>query len=244
MKNVKLILEYDGSRYQGFKRRDSRKTISSKIQEAFFRATGEQIDVIAAVNTDTGVHAASQTVNFKTQAPLSPKEIMSLFNRTLPMDIAVTQAVLMPERFHAALNLKSCAYTFYIDMGQIPDVFRQKHCLHYPTALDIRAIEEAGRLLCGTHDFAAFSSVHTKKSTIRSLTGVELSTDNSGTKLELYLSANNFLHLMPQLIIGTLLDIGSGKRTAEDIHKILDGALPCSAPCPACGLFLSETNYI
>lgn len=244
MRNIKLLIEYDGTRYQGFTRRDSSKTISYKLQEALLRVTGKEVDLTGAVKTDPGVHATAQTVHFLTDTLLSLRELKTALNRNLPMDIAVTGISEMPSRFHAALNLKSCAYTYLLDTGHVPDIFTGKYALHFPAPLHTKAIEAAARQLCGTHDFACFSAGKNKKSTVRSISELVLYTSESSSQLHLYICADSFLRLMPQLIVGTLLDIGTGKRSPEDITAILEGTSKCSAPSPALGLCLMETNYV
>ena len=228
MRNIKLLIEYDGTRYQGFTRRDSGKTISYKLQEALLRVTGKEVDLTGAVKTDPGVHATAQTVHFLTDTPLSLRELKTALNRNL----------------HAALNLKSCAYTYLLDTGRVPDIFTGKYALHFPAPLHTKAIEAAARQLCGTHDFACFSAGKNKKSTVRSISELVLYTSESSSQLHLYICADSFLRLMPQLIVGTLLDIGTGKRFPEDITAILEGTSKCSAPSPALGLCLMETNYV
>lgn len=244
MRNIKLILEYDGTRYQGFARRDSEKTVSYKLQDALLHVAGDYTGFAGAVKTDTGVHAAAQAVSFLTDSDLTLREIKSSLNKTLPMDIAVAKISEMPPRFHAAMNLKSCAYTCQLDIGRVPDVFNGKYALHFPEPLDTKAMESAARHLCGTHDFACFSTGKMKKSTVRSVSELILYTSESAQKLQFYLRADSFLRLMPQLIMGTLLDIGTGKRAPGDIPAILNGLQESSPPvAPSC-LCLVETNYV
>lgn len=244
MRNIKLLIEYDGTRYQGFARRDSNKTVSYKIQETLWRVVGEDATFAGAVKTDPGVHATAQTISLVTGSPLSLRELKSALNRSLPMDITVTDIVEMPSRFHAALNLKSCAYTYLLDTGRIPDIFTGKYALHFPEPLDTKAIEAAARHLCGTHDFACFSTGKVKKSTVRSISELVLYISEFSSQLHFFICADSFLRLMPQLIIGTLLDIGTGKRSPDDIPAIFEGTLKSSPPCPSLGLCLVETNYV
>lgn len=244
MRNIKLLLEYDGTRYQGFTRRDADKTVSRKLQDTLLRITGEDIVLAGAVKTDTGVHATAQTISFAAGTALSLPELKTALNRNLPMDIAVTEIDEMPPRFHAAMNLKSCAYACQIDTGRIPDIFTGKYALHVPEPLNTKAIEAAARHLCGTHDFACFSAGKSRKSTVRSISELILYTSAPSSQLQFYICADHFLRLMPQLIVGTLLDIGTGKRTPADIPAIFGGTQKSSAPCSPAGLCLVETNYL
>lgn len=244
MRNIKLLIEYEGTKYQGFIRRDSDKTISAKLSSAILRVTGEEPEIHAAVKTDALVHALSQTVNFKTNCMLPVNDIKNALNKTLPMNIAVIEAFEMPLRFHASYQLKSCAYLYRLDLGMVPDLFTRRYTLHYPHALNTKAIEAASRYLCGTHDFIGFSSGKHKKSTVRSISELSLYFGPSENQLQFYICADNFLRKMPQLIVGTLLDIGTGARAPEDILDILNGSQKSSAPVPPLGLCLSETNYV
>lgn len=244
MRNIKLIIEYEGTRYQGFVRQDSDKTISSKLSAAILRVTGEEPEIHAAVKTDAYVHALAQTVNFKTDTKLPVHDIKNALNKILPMDIAVTDILEMPPRFHASYQLKSCAYLYRLELGNVPDLFTRRYTLHFPHALNTKSIEAAGRYLCGTHDFSGFSSGKQKKSTKRSVSELSLYFGPSENQLQFYICADSFLRKMPQLIIGTLLDIGTGLRAPEDILEILNGSQKSSSPASPIGLCLSETNYI
>lgn len=246
MQNIKLTLEYDGTRYQGFAKKNSSATVSGKLSEAIRQITGEDAELFAAVKTEPGIHAKCQTVNFKLHHDWNPdklSDLCSALNRRLPMDIAVRTAEIVSERFHSALNLKSCSYTCHIDIGEIPDVFVRSYAMHFPEALDIQAMSEASMLLCKKHDFAAFSAGKTKKSTVRTITELTLSSDNNGQSLCFTMTADSFLRLMPQLLIGTLLEIGTGKKKVQDIPRILSGEMPCGSPALAKAFCLTETNY-
>lgn len=247
MYNIKLGLEYDGTRYQGFEKKNSSASVSNKLSESLRQITGEEIMLFAAVKTDSGVHASHQTVNFKLHQEYPADSLAALctrLNHRLPMDIRVISASLVPERFHAALNLHSCTYTCRIDTGIVPNVFTRGFAVHFPEALDIPAMSEAAKLLCKKHDFAAFSSGKTKKSTVRTITELTLSSGNEGQELIFTLTADGFLRLMPQLLVGTLLDIGTGKKKIQDIPRILSGEMPCGNPFPAKAFCLTETNYL
>lgn len=244
MQNIKLILEYDGTRYRGFSARNSSNTIHEKLTNALTRLTSEDISLYGAVQTDPGVHAKSQTVHFKPENPWSCDRLIKELNHILPKDIAVRDATVVPERFHAALNLVSCTYVCRIDTRRIPDPFCRNYTCHLPYPLDIDAMRQAAFLLCGTHDFTPFSSGRTKKSCIRSLTDIELITTAEGAFLELIFTADSFLRRMPQLMAGTLVDIGLGKLKPEDIKRIFSGELTCASFLPSGAFCLTETNYL
>lgn len=244
MKNIKLTLQYDGTRYQGWQRSGKNKnlrTISEKITDTLERITGEEPELFCAVRTEPGVHASCQTVNFKTAASLSPSELRRTLNHYLPLDIAVLSAEEVPERFHSVLHLRSVTYTYFLLTGPVPDPFRRKYTCHYPYPLDISAMESAADALCGVHDFQCFSSGKTKKGTEKKIQDIQICP--SDTELAIRLTGNAFLHQMPGRIIGTLLEIGRGTRLPSSIPAIFSGQEVSSQTAPLYALHLTETQY-
>lgn len=282
MRNIKLTLEYDGSRYNGFiqpPKKGNKTTVSGKITDVLSRM--ESADTVANTATNTtadtatdlpidfptdlstgfsalfcgertapGVHALQQTVNFKTDSALSVGEIRTYLNHYLPQDIVVSEAVETADRFHAELNARSRTYEYRIICSAFPDVFFRKYAHFLSQPLDIAAMDHAAGLLTGKHDFAAFSSGKTKKSTVRELYSIDfettdISTDNEPDREEIriYLKANGFLQKMPLSLIGTLLDIGLGKRTPDCIKQIFSRQEDPSHSAVAHALFLKEIEY-
>ncbi len=228
MRNIKLILEYDGTRYQGWQqpgKKDPSGTISGRLTGTLCRMTGEEIELFCAARTEPGVHASCQTVSFKTASRIPVPEIRRELNQYLPQDIAVLQAEEVPERFHASLNLLSQTYTYRIHTGAVMDVFRRKYMFHVPR-----------------HDFRCLSSGRTKKSCEKELLSAEI-VSPAEEELRIVLEASSFLHQMPRLIAGTLLDVGTGVRGAACIPAILSSREPASRPAPPAGLCLTQTRY-
>lgn len=244
MQNIKLSLEYDGTRYQGFMKKNSSDTVYHKLSEGIRRITGEDTELFAALKTEPGVHAKAQTINFRLSHPYDPEKLKFQLNRLLPMDIAIRESLEVPPRFHAALNLTSCTYLCQIDTGTVPNIFSQAYAMHIPGPLDLDAMETAAAMLGGTHDFAAFSAGKHKKSTLCTLTEITLSAEPDGKSLTLLMRADKFLRKMPQLLVGTILDIGLAKRAATDIPRIFSGEMPCSAPAPSPAFCLIDTSYL
>lgn len=246
MRNIKITLEYDGSRYSGWKRmgkEESSNTIEIKICEVLKKMTKEDIELFCASRTETGVHAYAQVVHFKTMSAMEPYEIKHYLNRYLPMDIAALDVEEKPERFHCALNAKSRTYLYRIAIGEVPSVFERKYtyyCFHKP---DIEKMKEAADKLIGRHDFKKFSTVKKSKSTIKEIFDISIYKDPE--ELQISMCANDFLHNMPRMIASTLIDIGLSKRPVTDIDAILNPGSPetASAPAAAQGLFLSEICY-
>lgn len=246
MRNIKLTMEYDGSRYSGWQRLgkgESDNTIEKKLLEIINKMTGETVEINCGCRTEAGVHAYAQTVNFKTGTNQKQYEIKNYFNRYLPMDIAVTDVQEMPERFHASLNAISKTYLYRIAIGDAPSVFDRKYtyyCFHKP---DIDRMKKAAQLLTGRHDFKDFSSVKKNKSTQKEIYLIDIYQD--AKEIQITIKANDFLHNMARMIVSTLLDIGLENRSIDDIPEIFDSASAQtgSAPASAQGLFLQEVEY-
>ena len=244
MRNIKLTLEYDGSRYNGWQRLgkdDNSGTIETKLLEVIKKMSGEAAELNCAARTETGVHAHGQVVNFKTTSPMKLYEIKNYFNRYLPMDIAVIDIEEMPEKFHASLNVKSITYLYRISMGDVPSVFERKYMYYSFKKPDIDKMIIASQALLGKHDFKYFSTVKKSKSTTKEITAIDIYGDEN--EIQITITANSFLHNMARMMVGTLLDIGLSNRPISDIEKILAGTTPASAPAKPQGLFMEEAAY-
>lgn len=244
MHTIKLVLEYDGSRYQGWQRLgkgESSNTIANKVTEVLHKMTCEEIELFCGARTEVGVHAYGQTVHFKTSNDMKPYEICHYLNRFLPMDIAVLSAEEMPERFHASLNAKSRTYLYRVTLGEVPSVFERKYTYYAFKAPEIAVMQQAAIHLAGTHDFLNFSTVKKNKSTEKTIQNLTISGNEK--EIQIRLKANDFLHNMPRMLVGTLLDIGLGKRKADCIDAIFAGTEEASVPCEPKGLFLESVEY-
>lgn len=243
MHNIKLTLEYDGSRYQGWQRAagESTNTVSNKLLEVIHKMTAEDVELYCGARTEVGVHAYEQTVSFKTTSDMKPYEIQQYLNRYLPMDIAVLTAEEMPERFHASLNAVSKTYLYRIAIGDVPSVFERKYTYYAFKTPDITVMQQAAIQLIGKHDFKNFSTVKKSKSTEKEMYEIKIYGD--ADEIQISMRAKDFLHNMPRIIAGTLLDIGLGKRKKECIEAIFSGEEAASAPCDPKGLFLQEIEY-
>lgn len=245
MRNIKLTIEYDGSRYQGWTRlgkNESNNTISNKIQDVLKKMTGEyMIDLNCGCRTEVGVHAYAQVANFKTECDMSLLDIKHYLNRYLPMDIAITDVEAVPERFHSQLNATSKTYVYRMTVTDVPSVFDRKHTYHCFKKPDKLAMQEAASQLTGVHDFKNFSTVKKTKSTIREIYSIDIYDD--GEEMQILIHADDFLHNMARIIITTLLEIGFGTRHEDEIEEIFDGEIAPSAPCDPKGLYLQEVSY-
>lgn len=246
MRNIKLTLEYDGGRYQGWQRLgkdESTNTISNKLIEVLKKMTNEEIELFCGARTEVGVHAYGQTVNFKTTTDMTLVAIKRYLNRYLPMDIAVLDIEEKPERFHASLNAVSRIYLYRVAVSEVPNVFERKYTYHSFHKPDTNLMKQAALLLIGKHDFRKFSTVKKSKATEKEILDINIYEDME--EIQITLEANDFLHNMPRMILSTLLDIGLGVRKKEEIYDILDtqSQVIASAPCDPKGLYLQEVIY-
>ena len=246
MRNIKLTIEYDGSRYNGWKRLEKGEgitTIESKLLSVIQKMTNENVELFCGSRTEVGIHAYAQVANFKTNSKMKAYEMKQYFSRYLPRDIAITNVEEKPERFHASLNAKSRTYVYRIAIGDVPSVFDRKYtyyCFHTP---DVELMQEAADQLVGKHDFRKFSTVKKTKSTEKEIYSIDITKEEREIKITM--RANDFLHNMARMIVGTLLDIGLEERRYDIIHDILDPKSDefASEPAEPHGMFLQEIEY-
>ena len=221
---------------------ESGNTISNKITEVLKKMTEEDdLELFCGCRTEVGVHAYAQIANFRTSCSISTQNIKHYLNRYLPMDIAITDIEEMPERFHAQLNAKRKVYVYRMITGAVPSVFDRKyayHCFRHPNK---ELMDEAADLLIGKHDFRNFTSAGKSKSTVKEIYNIEIYADPE--EMQITIEANDFLHNMQRLIIGTLIDIGLEKRPVSDIRAIFRGEESASLPCDPKGMYLQEIQY-
>lgn len=245
MRNIRLLLQYEGSRYQGWQRQQSTdNTIQGKLEVLLSRMCGETITLSGSGRTDAGVHALGQVANFHTECQMPVEEMLAYINRYLPEDIAVVEIAEAPLRFHSRLNAKGKHYEYRVINSAIPDVFRRRYALEMPESLDVEAMRRAAGFLLGEHDFKSFTSAKKgKKSTVRRID--EIAIVKEGNVITFSFQGNGFLHHMIRILVGTLLEVGMGKRTPESMEEILaardrEQAGPL---VPAKGLVLVEVYF-
>ena len=243
--NYKLIIQYDGTRYNGWQRLgDTEDTIQGKLEGVFSRLAGEPVEVHGAGRTDAGVHALGQAASVRLPGDRDPAELLAYCARYLPEDIAVIAAERAGERFHARLNAVGKEYHYELRLGPVPDVFRRKYQYNLPGELDMAAMEQAAAYLTGQHDFRAFcANKRYKKSTVRTVAAIRL--ERHGPDLTITYRGDGFLHHMVRILTGTLIEVGQGKRPAEDVPDILAARDRSAAgfTAPAQGLTLVRVEY-
>lgn len=246
MRNFKVILQYEGTRYQGWQRQDSTKnTIQGKLETILEKMTGADfVQVNGSGRTDAGVHALGQAASFTIETEMAPQEIMCYMNRYLPEDIKVLDICEMPERFHGRLNAKKKTYVYRIWNSPLPCVFERRYVYELKEKLDVQAMEQAAALLVGKHDFKAFTSTKkSKKSTVRTIESITI--EKRENELVLTYKGDGFLYHMVRILTGTLIEAGLHERDAHSVKTLLDkGTREQSGPLvPAKGLCLVSVEY-
>ena len=244
MRNLRLDLCYEGTRYKGWQRlKTADNTIQCKLETALSRILDESIEVSGSGRTDAGTHALHQVANFHCNSSMPAKEILVQLRRYLPEDIGIYSCKDVSERFHARLNAKTKTYCYRVWNGDQPCVFDRKFVFVDTRSVDLKRMRDAAKLFVGEHDFSAFcANKHMKKSTNRYIQSLEI--EPTGAEIRFIVTGNGFLHHMVRILVGTLLEVGRGERSVDSIAELF-GADRAQAGelIPACGLCLMEVNY-
>ena len=244
-RNYKILLAYDGTRYQGWERhKPTDMAIQAKLENVIERMVGSYVEVIGCGRTDAGVHAKEMVANAKFDTNRTPEEICAYLNQYLPDDIAVLDVCIASERFHSRYNAvgKTYCYTCYI--GRTKPVFDRKYVYVLEEKPDVEQMRKAAELLVGTHDFASFcANKKKKKSTVRTVDKIAITVE--GDYLKFTVHGDGFLHHMVRILVGTLLEVGWGKRAPESMPALLEAQERAQAgvTAPAQGLCMMSVDY-
>lgn len=245
MRNFKIVIQYEGTKYQGWQRQESTgNTIQGKFEAILSKMTGSKVQIDGSGRTDAGVHAYGQVANFKINTHMSAQEILEYINHYLPEDIGVIEIREMPERFHSRLNAVGKTYRYRIWNSDLPCVFDRRYVYEFPQKLDIEAMRRAAAYCIGRHDFKAFTSnKKSKKSTVRTIESIEI--QQSGPEIVITYKGDGFLYHMVRILTGTLIEVGQGTRRVEEMERLIASGTRemAGALAPAKGLALMEVRY-
>ena len=244
MRNIALRLRYDGSAYHGWQRQAGLPTVQQTVEDAIAKILGTSVHVTGCGRTDAGVHALRYCANFRSDCTIPIEKVPLALNARLPGDIAVTDACEVDESFNAIGSCIQKEYIYKILNSRIPDPFLDKRVCFYPSRLDIAQMRAAAKAFEGTHDFAAVRSVGTEtKTTVRTVYWCDA--EREGDLITVRVCANGFLYNMVRIMVGTLLEVGRGYWTPEQVRDILSAKdrKQAGPTAPPEGLCLMKVDY-
>lgn len=244
IRNIKLVIEYDGTNYCGWQKQQNGITIEQKVEDAIKHVTGILPKVIGASRTDAGVHAKGFVCSFLTSSKIPVANFKNVLNGFLPKDIVIVKSEEVDINFHARYNSTGKRYVYTVLTGEHRPAIGRNYVYYFNRTLDIEKMQEASKYFLGTHDFSGFkkkgSSVKTSVRTIK-----DFNIYKSGDYIKFSISADGFLYNMVRSIVGTLLDVGVNRFKPEYIMDIIDSKDRSNAgkSAPASGLCLEEVFY-
>lgn len=244
MKNIKLILSYDGTNYHGWQRQDKDMSVQEALEGACKELFKQDVTIKGAGRTDAGVHAIGQCASLMIDTPIPTQRIPLALNRILPMDIVVTHAEIMPPNFHPQYSAKKKTYRYQIMNAEYPIPQLRNYAYFVYTPLDVEAMNKAAQDFVGTHDFVAFCSPrHTKMTTERTIYYANVVKDRDGIIFEV--CGNGFLYNMVRIMVGTLIEIGTGELEPGSINQIIlsKNRKNAGITVPSCGLTMCHIEY-
>jgi tRNA pseudouridine38-40 synthase len=245
MQNFKLTIEYDGGAFHGWQRQAEERTVQGELERALGRMARQPITLIASGRTDAGVHAIGQVANFICETRITPEAFTKGLNSMLEGAIVIHRCEIVPQGFHSRYDAVCKTYRYRIHNHRLPRAIGRQYHWHVRAPLDMGAMQAASRHLLGRHDCTTFEGAGSpRQHSVREIQHAEWASARDDC-LEFYITANGFLRFMVRNIVGTLVEVGRGKRSAGDIPALLaarDRSL-AGPTAPAQGLCLMEVEY-
>ena len=244
MRNIKLIISYDGTEFSGWQRQPNLRTVQQDLEEAIGRLTGTVPTTNASGRTDAGVHALGQVVHFLTASRHEPAVFVRALNAILPADIRVKAASEQPQAFHSTFDARTKLYRYVIDNGPIADPFQLRYAHHVHHPLDAAAMHRAGQSIRGRHDFHSFeTNWPNRTSSVRTVT--HLAVSRMGDFVWVDAEADGFLYNMVRTIAGTLMMVGLGRWPESKVAEVIaaEDRAVAGPTAPPQGLFLVRVRY-
>ena len=245
MRNIKLVIEYDGKDFNGWQKQPTKLNIQGEIEKAIKQITGEEVDLMASGRTDAGVHALGQVANFKTNSNIPIEKFPIALNSNLKKSILIKSAEEVEERFHSRLNCKRKTYRYIINNSKYGTAIYRNLETHIPMKLNICKMQKAIKYFEGEHDFKAFKASGTSsKSSVRTIYKADV-IDAGNERIYIELTGNGFLYNMVRIISGTLVEVGLGKIEPNEIKTIIESKKRENAgkTLPPQGLYLVDVEY-
>ncbi len=245
MRNIKITVEYDGTKYNGWQTQKNGEGIQEILTNAIHQVCNDVSKINGAGRTDAGVHAMGQTANFFTECKIPIEKFANAVNVFLPKDIAVKSANEVNNEFHARYSAKGKKYMYVVNNSSVRSALSFYREYYFPYEVDYKKMKKACEVLEGTHDFKAFmASGSSIKDTVRTVSKIQIKKREDG-RIIFNFTGNGFLYNMVRILVGTLLDVGIGKINVEDIKDIIASKDRTKAgkTVPAQGLYLVEVYY-
>jgi len=245
MRTIKLVIQFDGTRYHGWQTQAGDRTVQKTLEEALSRILNRPVKIYGAGRTDAGVHAFGQAAHFKTDSPMDLARLKKALNSILPPDIVIVNLSEVDSAFHARYSARSRAYRYLIWNSPDRLPFLCAYAWHIPHRLDLAAMRSAARHLIGTHDFSSFQASDRKRvNPVRTVLAIRL-TKRFRHLIVFEIRANAFLKHMVRNIVGTLVSVGSGRMTVDEFRRVFEKRDRTAAgmTAPAHGLFLKGVEY-
>ena len=246
MRNLLLTLSYCGTHYHGWQIQENALTVQEVFQNALFEIIHERPDIKGCSRTDSGVHANMYCVSMKIEHPIAKDRLMMALNRYLPLDVAVTKIIDVPEDFHARYSCKGKEYVYKVWNSRVRNPFADGLMLHYRYDLDIEALNKEAQAFVGTHDFTSFCTLDRREKGDFTRTVKYFRVEKDGDLLTFTVAADGFLYNMVRIMVGTLLAIGQGRIPYGSLPQIIEAEnRKCAGPtAPPQGLYLNKVFYV
>ncbi|ADG04962.1 tRNA pseudouridine(38-40) synthase TruA [Kyrpidia tusciae] len=241
---VKAKVGYDGTDYHGFQRQPGLRTVQGVLEGALGELAGREVSIVGAGRTDAGVHARGQVIAFEWPGPIPWQRLERVLLRRLPEDLVVSNLEPAPESFHPRFSAVGKCYRYTLDQGVYPSVFLRRYTWHVPTQMDLGSMRRAALAAAGTHDYTSFCAASTPvQNKVRTVYAIRLAEEPPF--VHLYVFGNGFLYQMVRILVGTLVEVGIGKRSVESISGILAARdrRAAGVTAPAKGLTLWDVYY-
>ena len=219
-KQIKLTLEYDGSRFSGWQVQPNGLSVQEVVEASLFQLLGEKVRVISSGRTDAGVHALGMVASFRTDRNLPLQAYREGLNRILPEDVVVRQSEFVSDEFHPRFGSKGKWYRYTLALNPVRTVLNRHYCWTIKKTLDLEAMRAAALLLVGRHDFAAFRASNcSAKTTVREIYSLDIIRNDTVVFIDV--RGSGFLKFMVRILVGTLVEVGLGKRPVSDMERLL-----------------------
>jgi len=245
MTNYKLTIQYDGAKYKGWQRLgQGENTIQGKIEQILTETVGRSVEIIGASRTDAGVHALGQVASVKLAGDMNEVKLRNVLNHQLPADISILSVKQVPDDYHARFDAKEKTYLYRIWNEDYSHPFMRRYSMHVKKKLNVNEMKRAAKHFLGEHDFTAYSNAKAnKKKTVREIHAIDI--DSKDGFIDIRVRGNGFLYNMVRKMVGTLIEVGMGEKTADEVPLIIlsrDRAMT-GRLAEAYGLYLEKIGY-